>query len=160
MRDLLDAAAFRGATTRPSRAATSTAGCLSAFDAIEAVRRGPNGPTATFPAADEYLRRYLGGTLQSVSWIVPDAADSDHPGEGADDGPQWIASIVNAVGKARTGNRPQSSLCGEDDWAETMTVANLRKLGYGGLGFQQSPRLIVSAYAKQGYCDGMSSAVS
>ena len=36
--------------------------------------------------------------LRAVSWVVPDAADSDHAGVNAGTGPSWVAAIVNAVG--------------------------------------------------------------
>jgi phospholipase C len=38
-------------------------------------------------------------TLPAVSWVIPDAADSDHAGINKGAGPSWVASIVNAVGQ-------------------------------------------------------------
>ena len=40
------------------------------------------------------------GTLPSMSWVIPDAVNSDHPGYGSDTGPSWIASVVNAIGES------------------------------------------------------------
>jgi phospholipase C len=37
--------------------------------------------------------------LQGVSWVIPDGGNSDHPG-GSKGGPDWVASIVNALGQS------------------------------------------------------------
>jgi phospholipase C len=36
--------------------------------------------------------------LPAVSWVIPDAASSDHAGITNGSGPSWVASIVNAIG--------------------------------------------------------------
>jgi phospholipase C len=36
--------------------------------------------------------------LKQVSWVIPDALESDHSGSTDGSGPSWVASIVNAVG--------------------------------------------------------------
>ena len=36
--------------------------------------------------------------LRSVSWVTPDGSYSDHAGSNGSGGPDWVASIVNAVG--------------------------------------------------------------
>ena len=40
------------------------------------------------------------GILSSVTWVIPDGANSDHPGNAEDNGPDWVANIVNAVGES------------------------------------------------------------
>jgi phospholipase C len=40
------------------------------------------------------------GNLATVSWIVPSAANSDHPSMNTGGGPAWVASIVNAIGNS------------------------------------------------------------
>ncbi len=37
--------------------------------------------------------------LAAVSWVTPTAAESDHASINKGTGPQWVASIVNAIGK-------------------------------------------------------------
>ena len=39
------------------------------------------------------------GNLPAVSWVIPTSMNSDHAGNGTDNGPSWVASIVNAVGE-------------------------------------------------------------
>jgi phospholipase C len=40
------------------------------------------------------------GKLPAMSWVIPDAIDSDHPGYRSDKGPSWVASVVNAIGES------------------------------------------------------------
>src|SRR5215470_9347257 len=44
-----------------------------------------------------------GGTcdLKNVSWVIPTGPNSDHPGGSSTGGPNWVASIVNALGESR-----------------------------------------------------------
>jgi hypothetical protein len=64
-----------------------------------------------FPSGGPNLPNYEPCALPNVAWIIPDGASSDHPGPKnyTDDqfysteiegGPNWVASIVNAVGQA------------------------------------------------------------
>ena len=50
--------------------------------------------------------------LLAVSWVIPTAQNSDHANVNTGTGPQWVASIVNAVGQ-------QSCASGEDYWNDT-----------------------------------------
>jgi hypothetical protein len=48
--------------------------------------------------------------LPGVSWVIPDAADSDHSfAVTFTGGPSWVASIVNAVGTSKCKNPDGSS---------------------------------------------------
>jgi phospholipase C len=50
--------------------------------------------------------------LPAISWIIPDAADSDHAGVNAGTGPSWVAAIVDAVGS-------RAACAGESYWKDT-----------------------------------------
>jgi phospholipase C len=51
--------------------------------------------------------------LPEVSWVIPDGAWSDHPGDvGSDGGPSWVAAIVNAIGAQSKGYSGTPSDCG------------------------------------------------
>lgn len=44
--------------------------------------------------------------LQQISWVTPDGAWSDHPGDDSTDknlGPSWVADIVDAIGQSGNG---------------------------------------------------------
>ena len=74
---------------------------MSAFDAIKAVRYGPEWSDGHVSAPQtNILRDVAKNRLPGVSWVVPDQPDSDHPGESVDDGPPWVATIVNAIGES------------------------------------------------------------
>ena len=69
------------------------------------VRNGPEwGTNVSWPETNIF-NDISNGALPAVSWVIPDDADSDHPGNPAvDNGPSWVASVVNAVGQSRYWN--------------------------------------------------------
>jgi phospholipase C len=121
---------------------------LSAFDAIRAVRFSPEWQKVVFPQT-MVLNDVADGQLPDVSWVIPDEPDSDHPGSGTDDGPSWVASIVNAIGESSYWNSTAIIIVW-DDWGGLYDNLNPPQLGYGGLGFRV-PAIIVSPYARAGY---------
>ncbi|MBV8489983.1 MAG: hypothetical protein JO199_05570, partial [Candidatus Eremiobacteraeota bacterium] len=70
----------------------------STFDAIKAVRYGPDWANVLSPQT-RILTDAQSGKLASMNWVVPDWADSDHPAANSDTGPSWVSSVVNAIGK-------------------------------------------------------------
>ena len=64
---------------------------------MQHVSRGPGRANLVKPQT-RVLTDIEQGRLAQVSWVIPDWADSDHPGNGSKSGPSWVASIVNAVG--------------------------------------------------------------
>jgi phospholipase C len=105
--------------------------------------------------------------LQGVSWVIPTAAESDHAGVNNGSGPQWVASIVNAIG--------QQATCanGETYWNDTAIIITWDDWGgwydhvapfqinlqptdppMWGDGYTYGfrvPMLVVSAYTPAGY---------
>lgn len=55
------------------------------------------------------------GTLPQMSWVIPDALDSDHPGYPSDRGPSWVANVVNALGESSYWNST-AVIVVWDDW--------------------------------------------
>lgn len=55
------------------------------------------------------------GRLPAMSWVIPDALDSDHPGYRTDKGPSWVASVVNAIGASSYWNSTAIIIVW-DDW--------------------------------------------
>jgi phospholipase C len=85
------------------------------------------------------------GALPSMSWIVPDAANSDHPGYASDTGPSWVASVVNAIGESKYWNSTAIVILW-DDWGGLYDEVEPPKLDQqGGPGFRV-PMLVVSPY--------------
>ncbi|MGC1380492.1 MAG: alkaline phosphatase family protein [Candidatus Baltobacteraceae bacterium] len=130
-----------------------TAGIWSAFDAIQAVRNDPNewGKNVTFSDL-QIFKDVSNGHLPAVSWITPDAQNSDHPqehvhGKLVDDGPAWVASIVNAIGQSKYWKSTAIVILW-DDWGgfydhEPPPFFD----NQGGLGFRV-PMLIISPYVQ------------
>jgi phospholipase C len=129
------------------------AGIWSAFDAIKAVRYSSEWQTNVTHSPLDIFTDITKHQLPAVSWITPDADNSDHPaeykGEQPDDtGPSWVASIVNAVGKSEYWNSTAIVILW-DDWGGYYDHVPPPKPRdwQGGPGFRV-PLLIVSPYVK------------
>ncbi len=118
------------------------------FDAIRKVRYGPEW-SANFAPETQFFGDVSHGRLAAMSWVIPDAGNSDHLGETSDTGPSWVAQIVNAVGQSKYWNSTAIVVVW-DDWGGLYDHVVPPKLDYNGLGFRV-PCLIVSPYAKRGY---------
>jgi phospholipase C len=122
---------------------------LNAFDVIAPVRNGPEWGTNVSMPETNILSDVKNGALPAISWVIPEDDENDHPDEAVDKGPDWVASVVNAVG--------QSSF-----WSSSVIVVIWDDWGgfydnavppfqdkYGGLGFRV-PAIIISPYAIAG----------
>jgi phospholipase C len=148
IRDLLDAADISWKYYSPQE--PHGAGSVwNAFDAIKAVRRGPEWQT-NIALTTSFFTDVSSGALPSVAWIVPDRVNSDHPGSGSDFGPSWVASIVNAVGESAYWPSTAVVIVW-DDWGGMYDHRAPPFLDrWGGLGFRV-PMLVVSPYSRQGF---------
>jgi phospholipase C len=146
LRDLLDAKGVTWKYYSPPEP-NGTGALWNAFDAIDAVRNGPEWKT-NIAKTNVFFTDVSGGTLPAVSWIVPDDNDSDHPAT-HDTGPSWVASIVNAVGQSDYWNTT-AVIVVWDDWGGFYDHEPPPFFDHwGGLGFRV-PMLIVSPYARMG----------
>ncbi|MBV8600566.1 MAG: hypothetical protein JO359_03265 [Candidatus Eremiobacteraeota bacterium] len=121
----------------------------SAFDTIKSVRYGPDWNNVSSPPTNIFTD-IENGSLPAVSWIVPDFNNSDHPGDGKDTGPSWVASIVNAVGQSSLYWKNSAVVVIWDDWGGFYDPVRPPTLDYNGLGFRV-PFIVVSPYARKGY---------
>ncbi|HEY1977526.1 MAG TPA: alkaline phosphatase family protein [Candidatus Baltobacteraceae bacterium] len=150
IRDLLDAAHVTWKYYTPSLEQRKEGGWIwNAFEAIDAVRHGPEWRTNVSSPNTNFFADITAAALPNVSWVIPDGIDSDHPGRTSDTGPSWVAQIVNAVGKSKYWDSTAIVIVW-DDWGGLYDHVPPPQLGYGGLGFRV-PGIIVSAYAKKGY---------
>ncbi|HEY3675905.1 MAG TPA: alkaline phosphatase family protein, partial [Candidatus Tumulicola sp.] len=150
LRDLLDAKSVTWKYYAPQLGSDLASGWWNAFDAIHDVRYGPEWGTNVVSPETTIFSDISGGKLAAVTWIVPKFNNSDHPGSKPDDGPSWVASIVNAVGQSQYWNST-AILITWDDWGGFYDhVKPPLTDTMGGLGFRL-PLLVVSPYAKTGY---------
>lgn len=125
---------------------------LSAFDVIAPVRNGPEWKDNVITPESAIIKDISHGRLSAVSWVIPDLPESDHPGQSPDTGPQWVATVVNAIGESSYW-KSTAIVIVWDDWGglyDNMGKLSAKKYGYGGLGLRV-PAIIVSPYARAGY---------
>ena len=106
--------------------------------------------------------------LQAVNWVIPTAEESDHASINTGLGPQWVASIVNAVGRqaACAGGdtywNDTAILIAWDDWGgwfdhvKPFTINKQNAEAQWGAGYTYGfrvPLLVVSAYTPAGFVD-------
>ncbi len=99
-------------------------------------------------------------SLAAVSWVTPTSDDSDHPKLNKGRGPQWVASIVNAIGsQACPGEKywtDTAILVTWDDWGgwyDHVSPFDIVKPPAWGAGYTYGfrvPLLVVSAYTPAG----------
>ncbi len=122
----------------------------SAFDAIKAVRNGTEWGTNVTTNPDVIFKDITNGKLPAVAWVTPDAFNSDHPQElsgktPVDNGPSWVASIVNAIGMSKYWKSSAIIILWDDPGGFYDHVKPAFFDNQGGLGFRV-PMLIVSPY--------------
>ncbi|HEX4013855.1 MAG TPA: alkaline phosphatase family protein [Candidatus Cybelea sp.] len=126
----------------------TTAGSLwNAFDAIKAVRYGNEWTANIVKPETKFFKTVADRALPDVSWVIPDALNSDHPGNHSDRGPSWVASIVNAVGQSEYWDSTAIFVVW-DDWGGEYDNVPPPQLDGQGLGIRV-PLLLISAYARE-----------
>ena len=150
LRDTLDAKGITWRYYAPQVGHSFGGDLWNAFDAIDAVRNGPEWNTnVTWPETNVF-KDIASGDLPSVAWVVPNFRNSDHPAADSDTGPSWVAQIVNAVGQSPAWDSTVVLIVW-DDWGGWYDhVKPPGPYRFGGLGFRV-PLIVVSPYAKRGY---------
>jgi phospholipase C len=120
----------------------------SAFATIKYVFRGPDWAKNVVSPQTKIIQDVANGDLASVTWVVPDYFDSDHPGSQSDTGPSWVSAIVNTIGKSPAWNSTAIVIVW-DDWGGWYDNAPPPQKDFVGLGIRV-PCLIVSPYARKG----------
>jgi phospholipase C len=128
---------------------TGTGGSIwSAYDAIRHIRFGSDWANDVISPETQILTDVPNGTLATVTWVVPSGGNSDHCC-GSQNGPAWVASVVNAIGQSKFWNSTAIFVTW-DDWGGWFDHVAPPQLDSMGLGFRV-PLLVISPYAKQGY---------
>ncbi len=130
-----------------------SAGIWNAFDAIDAVRNGPEWKTNITTSPKTIFKDISNGKLPAVAWLTPDAFNSDHPDEKdphnnpVDLGPSWVASVVNAIGESKYWDSCAIVVLWDDSGGFYDHEPPPFTDDQGGLGFR-IPMLIISPYVQ------------
>jgi phospholipase C len=126
-------------------------GYWSAYQAIKSICYGPDWDKDIISPPAQILNDVHNGNLRAVTWLTPTDLDSDHPGNGSDTGPSWVASVVNAIGESKFWDSTAIFIFWDDPggWYDPEKPKYVGK-DEDETGFRL-PLLIVSPYAKQGW---------
>ena len=149
MADLFDAANVSWAYYAPAVDGKDVGGrVFSEFSAIDAIRHGPDWERNVISPPSTVLNDVARSRLPNVAWVIPDFRDSDHPGNGSNSGPSWVASIVNEIGESPYWDSTAIVVLW-DDWGGWYDHVPPPQIDFRGLG-ERVPCIIISAYAKRG----------
>jgi len=150
LRDLLDAKSVSWKYYTP---AIGSGGAIwNAFDAIAPVRYGSEWNNNVSSPETNIFNDITDGNLANVSWVIPSGPNSDHPEKcGCDNGPSWVASVVNAIGNSQYWNST-AIIITWDDWGGFYdnVAPPVPRDNQGGPGLRVAT-LVVSPYSKLGY---------
>lgn len=152
LRDLLDAKSVSWKYYTPVWKNNTPSALWNAFDVIAPVRYGPEWTDGHIASPETSIFNDISnGSLPAMSWVIPDAQNSDHPGYATEDtGPSWIASVVNAIGESSYWNTT-AIIVVWDDWGGFYdpVAPPLPRDNQGGPGFRV-PMLVISPYVING----------
>jgi phospholipase C len=120
----------------------------STFQAVKNVYYGPDWINVISPET-QVLSDIENGNLAKVTYVVPSLNNSDHPGEGIDNGPSWVTSIVDAMESSQYWSHC-AVIVVWDDWGGWYDHVAPQIYDYESLGFRV-PLLAISPYAKTNY---------
>jgi phospholipase C len=121
----------------------------SAYQAVKHIYDGKDWKNDVITPPARFLSDVGAGTLGAVTWVLPTWDTSDHPGNGSTSGPQWVASVVNAVGESTFWDSTAVFVFW-DEWGGWFDPGPPPYEDYDGLGFRVG-LLVISPYAKKNY---------
>jgi phospholipase C len=123
-------------------------GAWSAYQAIKHIYYGHDWSKDVITPQTRFFNDVSNGDLPAVSWITPTCVNSDHAGCGSNTGPDWVASLVNAIGESQFWDSTVIFVFW-DDYGGWYDHVPPKLADYDGLGIRV-PLLMVSAYARKG----------
>ncbi|HEY3674779.1 MAG TPA: alkaline phosphatase family protein [Candidatus Tumulicola sp.] len=149
MPDLLDAAGVSWKYYAPPYKPHTAGAEWNAAAALSEIYNGPDWKKNVSMPQTNIFNDISGGTLPAVSWLIPTQVDSDHPHKPSseDNGPDWVGSVVNAVGQSPYWNSTAIVVTWDDFGGFFDPVPPAFFDDQGGLGFRV-PMLVISPYVK------------
>jgi phospholipase C len=123
-------------------------GIWSSYQADDKIYNGPDWSADVISPGSQFLTDVGKDELANVTWITPTYPNSDHAGLQSNDGPAWVASLVDAVGESKFWKSTAIFILW-DDWGGWFDPVAPSYKDYDGLGFR-IPLIVVSPYAKKG----------
>ena len=147
--DLMDGKGISWTYYAPGMSSGDSGYQWSAYQAISQIYFGPDWSNNNISPETQVLTDVANGKLAQVTWVIPSFNNSDHAGAPAQ-GPDWVASVVNAIGQSQFWNST-AIFISWDDWGGWYDhVAPPPQVDNMGFGFRV-PVIVVSPYAKRGY---------
>ena len=152
--DLLDASQLSWKYYAPAPGSIWTAP-----DAIQHMCAPPHSESCTVPEwtnhvvienqNNQILNDIAAGQLANVSWVIPNAQASDHPGSTDGSGPSWVAAIVNAIGTSQYWSDTAIIITWDDwgGWYDHVAPQVRDSYEYG----LRVPLIVISPFAKPAY---------
>jgi phospholipase C len=122
----------------------------SGYQAVKHIYQNGNGPDwlkDVISPQTQFFTDIAAGKLANVTWITPTCETSDHVSCGGNLGPQWVSTLVNAVGESKFWDSSAVFVMW-DDWGGLYDHVPPPYEDYDGLGFRV-PLLMISPYAKK-----------
>jgi phospholipase C len=110
-----------------------------------------DGQLSNIQPARSFFAAAKAGTLPAVSWVVPNAKDSEHPPALVSRGQAWVTRLVNAVMQGPDWSS-SAIFVSWDDWGgfyDHVVPPRVDGSGYG----LRVPGLVISPFARQGFID-------
>jgi len=154
MADLLDTAGvswlyYVDAAVPPNVYGDFSGAVWNGYRTIHKIFYGPDWKSRISQPNTNIFKDLSGGTLPSVSWVIPSLYDSDHPASGCNGGPLWVTKVVNAIGTSQYWKDTAIVLLW-DDWGGWYDNAPPTQINPSTLGFRV-PAIVISPYAKPGF---------
>ncbi len=121
----------------------------NAYQANHYVFYGSDWKNDVISPQTQFFKDVSDGELRQISWVTPTCVNSDHAGCNSATGPQWVASLVNAIGQSKYWSNTAIFIFWDDygGWYDPEPPAYADNDGLG----IRLPLIVVSPYAKQGY---------
>jgi phospholipase C len=121
----------------------------SGYQAVKHIRYGPDWSKDVITPQSQFFNDIAGGNLANVTWITPICTNSDHPNCGGHGGPEWVSTLVNAIGQSKFW-KTTTVFVVWDDWGGLYDHVPPPYEGKDGLGFRV-PLLMISPYTRRNY---------
>ena len=136
-------------TCAPVKQAAKTPGIWNPLPYFDTVKQ--DGQLNNITDLSNFYAAAKSGTLPAVTWIAPNAKQSEHPPALVSTGQSYVTGLINAVMQGPDWNSTAIFLSW-DDWGgfyDHVTPPTVDQNGYG----LRVPGIVISPYARKGYID-------